>query len=155
MNALLAVVVVLVPLVAAIAFVVTGLARTWLRWPWLVGAGFAVVPAAYLTFQSACGHIGGTCPRPGELHASHWAVVALVLLVAGMVVAASGRRRGVACVLLGLGELWMVQRLWVAHQRFAAELLAVLLVAGVVAEVAAWHGRQAGTAHWREGGGSV
>ena len=137
MNGLLAVLIVVVPLVAAIAFVFAGLAHGWARWPWLAGAGFALVPAWYLTFQSACRHIGGTCPPAAQLRASHWAVVGLVLLAGGMALAVSGRSRPGACLLIGLGEAWMVWRLGVAGQTFAAEVVGLLLAAGVALEAAA------------------
>jgi hypothetical protein len=133
-NAVLAAVVVLVPPIVGVGFVFAGLSRGWLRWPWLVGAGFAFVPAVYLTFQSACRQIGGTCPRAAELRASHWAVVGLVSLVAGMIVAATGRRAALAVGLIGVGELWMVDRLAVAGESSAAALLALLLAVGVAVE---------------------
>jgi hypothetical protein len=142
MTVVLAAVVVLVPLAVAIAFALAGLAYGWLRWPWLVGAGFAVVPAAYLTFQSACAQIGGVCPPASELRASHWSVVGLVCLVAGMAVAMWGRRPAVAVGLIAFGELWMVQRLWVARQEFAAAVLVGLVVCGVAVEV--WARRAGG-----------
>jgi hypothetical protein len=133
-SALLAAVVVLGPLVGAVWFALAGLSRRWLAWPWIVGSALAVVPAAYLAFQSACHHIGGRCPPSTVLASSHLAVVGLVALVAGMAVAALTRRATMAIALIAFGELWMIDRLAVTGQTFAAELVAVALVAGVVVE---------------------
>ena len=140
MRAVLALVVVLLPMVAGAALIVAGVARRRAPWPWLAGLGIALVPASYMAAVKLCGSLAGTCVEGDELSNSRQAIVSVVafLLAAGLM--ALPRRRSRArdtafAALVLAGEVWLLLRLIEARETPAAVLLTGLIALGIGYEV--------------------
>ncbi len=134
----------------AIGFFVAlrGTVRGWARMPWLIGWAYCFIPACYLSFQSLCSHISGTCPSSSGLKTAEEARVALAALLLGLVVlgisrAVSSVGARAACgiafmVLVGFSELWMYSRLKEQDGGIAGFLCLALLAWALLAEFAAY-----------------
>ena len=139
MRALLALVVVLVPVAAAAALIVAGVARRWAPWPWLVGLGVAFVPASYMAAVKLCGAIAGDCITGDELSNSRQAIVSVVafaLAAALLAVRRSPVRDAAFAALVLAGQVWLLLRLFDAGELPAAIMVIALVVLEVGYEVA-------------------
>lgn len=114
---------------------------------WLVGWAYCLIPACYLSFQSLCSDMSGTCPSAAALGDAERARVALAalavaILVLGVSRAVRSLRGGAAvavvfAVLVAFAEVWMFLRLRDAGLGFAGALCLAALAWGVAAEVTA------------------
>lgn len=144
MYVLLTLLAVFGPMVVAFFVVIRGWVRHWARLPWLVGWGYCLIPACYLSFQDVCRHVSGTCPVPAQLDEAQKARVALVTLALGLIVlgvsrAVSSVGAKAVCgvlfaVLVAFSEVWMWLRLKDAGLSGAGLLCLALLAWAVLAE---------------------
>lgn len=151
MDAVLALVALLVPVALGSALIVLGLGRRWAPWPWLVGAGVATVPAFYMATVKLCDRIAGTCISGDELSNSRHAVASLIAFAAAAVLPAARRRRTRArdlafAALVLVGELWLLLRLLEAGEVPAVVLIIALIATGLGYEAVARTRMRAGRA---------
>lgn len=135
------------PMAIAGVVIIGGAVHGWARIAWLVGWGYAFVPACYLGLQSLCGDMSGTCGTAAQLDAAQESRVALAALLIALVVLAVARlvRPVPAKVAAGLGfivlvafaEVWMFLRLHDAGLGFPAIVCLVLLAWGIGSELTA------------------
>ena len=103
---------------------------------WLVGAGFATIPAAYMSMASLCSRGEGSCPDLANSHKALWALIALAIGWVILFAVRSHVGRGLFVGLTTFGMVWMVLRLRTGEDMgFASLILVILLVAAVVVEI--------------------
>jgi hypothetical protein len=103
---------------------------------WLAGAGFATVPAAYMSFSSLCERGQGSCPELTNSHKALWALIALGIgwVVLFAVRSAAGRMAFVGLATFGM--VWMILRMRTGEEMiFAAVMLVILLVFAIIGEL--------------------
>jgi hypothetical protein len=142
---LLVLVTVFGPMAIAAYVVIAGGVGRWARLPWLVGWGYCLVPACYLSFQGLCEDMSGTCPSDAALSDAERARVALAALVLAILVLGVSRAvrslRGAAwaavvfAVLVAFAEVWMFLRLRDAGLGFTGVLCLLALAWGIATEV--------------------
>jgi hypothetical protein len=136
MGLFLGLLVALGPVLVAFVWVVLGVRREWIGPAWLTAAGFALIPATYMTFVKTCARIGETCPSSHTVHIYHQAAITLVLLaLAALVLLArrpgrprppSGARRVLFAVLTWAAGMWLADLLIRDHQAAAGFVTAFL-----------------------------
>src|SRR5579884_3840181 len=130
---------VLVPIAVGVGLAMVGIARAWAPWPWIAGAAFALIPAAFMSFVSFCHTGSGTCPSGSTMSHYHSAAIALGLALAGFALLIFTRRtraRDVAFAVISIAaQAWMIVRLLDAGLGFAVLLICVLLAFGVLETV--------------------
>jgi hypothetical protein len=137
-RAVLAIVVILLPVLAGAALIVTGISRRRAPWPWLVGLGVALVPATYMAAVKLCSGIAGTCITGDELSNARLAIVSVIAFALAAALMALPRTpvRDIAfAALVLLGQLWLLLRLLEADEVPAAIMVIVLIVLGAGYEV--------------------
>ena len=103
---------------------------------WLAGAGFATIPAAYMSFSSLCEKGEGSCPELTNSHKALYALIALGIGWAVLFLVRSHIGRGVFVALTTFGMVWMILRLRTGEEMgVAALLLGILLVLAIAAEI--------------------
>jgi hypothetical protein len=134
MRAVLALLVVVLPVAAGGALIVWGVAGRRAAWPWLVGLGVAFVPAFYMAAVKLCGSLAGTCITGDELSNSRQAIVSVIAfaLAAGLMVLRRTPARDAAfAALVLLGQVWLLLRLLEADEVPAVVLVSVLIAGGL------------------------
>jgi hypothetical protein len=139
-RAVLALLVVLLPVVAGAALIVVGVTRRRAAWPWLVGLGVALVPASYMAAVRLCDVFAGTCVTGDELSNSRQAIVSVIAfgLAAGLLaVRRTPARDGAFAALVLLGQLWLLLRLLEAGETPAVVMVILLIGLGIGYELGA------------------
>ena len=130
---------VFVPVAIGATVIVAGVGRRAAPWPWLVGLGVSLVPAAYMASVKICDKVAGTCISGDELSNSRQAIVSVIaflVAIAVLVFAPRARVRDVAFrVLVLFGQVWLVLRLIDSHERTGQVMVIALIVIELTYEV--------------------
>jgi uncharacterized RDD family membrane protein YckC len=134
----LAVAAVLVPFVVAATVMVWGITRDRAPWPWLLGLGVCLVPAAYMSSVDLCGQVSGTCLPASAMSDSRQAAVsvaAFALAAALLFVRQSAARDAAFAALVLVGEVWLLVKLRDRGISTLPPLVIVLIAVGVGYEI--------------------
>jgi hypothetical protein len=134
----LAVAAVLVPFVAAATVMIWGITRDRAPWPWLLGLGVSLVPAAYMSSVDLCGQVSGTCLKSSDMSDSRQAVfsvAAFALAAALLFLRRSAARDAAFTVLVLVGEAWLVVKLRDRGISTLPAIVMALIAVGVVYEI--------------------
>jgi uncharacterized RDD family membrane protein YckC len=136
-NTLLILWALLIPLAVFFAGVVFGSRREAAAIPWLVLAGFTIVPASYLTFSGLCAKGQGTCVDvASERSAGIPPLIIAVAALAAFFLLAAGIRRAVLAVGATVAAVLLALHLFdTTSMKIGAWLLLILIAVGVVSEV--------------------
>jgi hypothetical protein len=129
---------VLAVLVGGVVFWTLGLRGRWAAWPWIVGWGFAAIPAVLMTFVKLCDSAAGTCPPADRIDRYQGALPSLIILAvaAASLLVPNRAVRAVAFPVLTLvGMVLVTLRLLDDGQRLVPVALIAIGVLGILAEV--------------------
>ena len=128
---------VLVVVAAAVAFWALGIRNDWAAWPFVVGWGFAVLAALFMSAVGLCDDAAGTCPEQDRIDRYQGALPALILLVVAaalLVIRNDAVRRIGFPVLTAIGMILVALRLLDDGLRFIPIVLFALVALGILVE---------------------